>query len=134
MLEDPYFEDSRIERCYIRRVIGWVLLLIGFVVAGIAVSVHAAPRANSAEECALAADMALVARSLAAEKIDRPTADRVLRLVYTIHSPVGEELLKAITDTAYRPTAPDPADYARMLMQACMRSGGDMDGVLGVGA
>jgi hypothetical protein len=106
---------------------------------------HAAPRAESALECGIAADMAVVARSLAAEKIERAKADTIMARIYDVSaSERGQQLMREIVDAAYARgsaaaggTAPSaeqtnsPQDFAETLYATCLKSGGDMDPVLG---
>jgi lipopolysaccharide export LptBFGC system permease protein LptF len=112
------------------------------VAAGLFVSAaHAAPRAESAMECGVAADMAVVAHSLAREQIQRQKADAIMVRIYDVsESQRGKELMQDIIDAAY--SARDNASsggtaaasgqkFAEELFSTCMKSGGDMDGVLG---
>ena len=114
------------------------------VAGGLVVSaVQAAPRAESATECGIAADMAVVAHSLAKEQIQRPQADAIMVRIYDVSdSQRGKELMKDITDAAYssqgNPGGSASAGgtasgqkFAEQLFATCMKSGGDMDGVLG---
>ncbi len=67
----------------------------------IAVS-QAAPRAESAVECGIAADMAVVAHSLAREQIQRQKADAIMVRIYDVsESDRGKELMRDIIDAAY---------------------------------
>jgi hypothetical protein len=96
----------------------------------------AAPRAESAVECGIAADMAVVAHSLAHEAIQRQKADTIMARIYDVsHSERGKELMKEILDAAYVPagTAAQATsqEFAETLYATCMKSGGDMDPVLG---
>src|ERR1700704_6399036 len=62
-----------------------------------------APRAESAQECAVAADMAVVARSLAEEKILPPKAEAIMTRIYDVaESDRGKALMKDILDAAYK--------------------------------
>jgi len=54
------------------------LVAAAFAAAFFASSSHAAPRAQSAEECGIAADMALVAQSLAREEIQPAKASAIM--------------------------------------------------------
>lgn len=92
----------------------------------------AAPKAKSSYECALAADMALVARALAEDKIDRDKASSIMARIYTAESERGRDLVKAIIGAAFHPSAPSAAQFSELLGQTCMRANGDMDSVLGV--
>ena len=96
----------------------------------------AAPRAESALECGIAADMAVVAHSLAHEHIQRQKADTIMALIYDVSSSErGQALMKEILDAAYVPTGPvakaTSQEFAQTLYSTCMKSGGDMDQVLG---
>ena len=99
-------------------------------------SAFAAPRAESAMECGIAADMAVVAHSLAHEQIQRRKADTIMARIYDVsHSERGQALMKEILDAAYVPAGPTAKatgqEFAETLYATCMKSGGDMDPVLG---
>lgn len=128
-------------------------VLAAFFAGGmIAAAAHAAPRAESAMECGIAADMAVVAHSLAQEQIGRTQADAIMVRIYDVsQSDRGRQLMRDIMDAAYRAseggiTAPQasssassgggtaPASgqkFAEDLFATCMRTGGDMDNLLG---
>ena len=112
--------------------------LIALAVTGLAATgAIAAPHAQSALECGIAADMAVVARSLAAEDIERAKADTIMVRIYDVSgSQRGQELMKEIVDAAYagKSTAGNGASaqkFAQNLYATCLESGGDMDPVLG---
>ncbi len=111
---------------------------------------HAAPRAESAMECGIAADMAVVAHSLAKEDIHRNKADAIMGRIYDVgESERGKELMRDIMDAAYSAngananasggaTLPGAAaasatgqKFAEELFTACMKTGGNMDTILG---
>jgi hypothetical protein len=99
-------------------------------------SSHAAPRAESALECGIAADMAVVAKSLAAEAIERAKADTIMERIYDVsQSDRGKELMKEIVDAAYAggsaAAGGTAQNFAESLYATCLKSGGDMDPVLG---
>jgi hypothetical protein len=103
-------------------------VLLGGMVASTA---SAAPRAESAMECGIAADMAVVARSLAEEQVQRPQASAIMARIYDVsESTRGKELMKDILDAAYRNHG-DSQKFAEELFAACMKTGGNMDTVLG---
>ena len=121
-------------------------LAIAALAAGLSAPAHAAPRAQSALECGIAADMAVVAKSLAAEAIERAKADTIMARIYDVsQSERGKTLMKEITDAAYAgaggsaaaggsapEAAPDAAQkFAQNLYATCVKSGGDLDPVLG---
>jgi len=106
-------------------------LLAAILTGGIAVSAWAAPKAESALECGIAADMAVVARSLAEEEVQRPQAGKIMARIYDVSdSARGRELLKDIIDAAYRNDGASQK-FAEDLFTACMKTGGNMESVLG---
>ena len=106
-----------------------------------AAAAQAAPRAESALECGVAADMAVVAHSLAREQIQRPKADAIMVRIYDVaESDRGRQLMRDITDAAYGAQEDVNASgggtassqkFAEQLFATCMKSGGDMDPILG---
>jgi hypothetical protein len=108
-------------------------VLLGGLAAGGAL---AAPEAESALECGIAADMAVVARSLAEEAVQRPQAGAIMARIYDVsESARGKELMRDILDAAYRQNSgtngSSSQQFAEELFTACMKSGGNMDTVLG---
>ena len=96
----------------------------------------AAPRAESALECGIAADMAVVAHSLAREEVQRAKANAIMARIYDVaESERGKALMKDILDAAYVPTAAaggtSGQTFAEDLYASCMSSDGNMDAVLG---
>jgi hypothetical protein len=102
----------------------------------------AAPKAESAMECSIAADMAIVARSLAQEAVQRPQAGAIMARIYDVSESVrGKELMRDILDAAYRDNGRDHGGdnagagssqkFAEELFVTCMKTGGNMDTVLG---
>jgi hypothetical protein len=102
---------------------------------------QAAPRAESAVECGIAADMAVVAHSLAREEIQRQKADAIMVRIYDVsESDRGKELMRDIIDAAYSKHPDSSASaggasssqkFAENLFDTCMNGGGDMDAILG---
>jgi len=107
----------------------WTMILGGIAAS----SALAAPKAESAVECGIAADMAIVARSLAEEEVQRPQAGAIMSRIYDVsESTRGKELMKDILDAAYRNGNATPSQtFAEELFTACMKTGGNMDNVLG---
>ena len=100
--------------------------------AALASGAIAAPHAESALECGIAADMAVVAHSLAKEEIQRAKADTIMARIYDVsESDRGKELMKDILDAAYLSKGPSSQEFAEALYSTCMKSGGNMDQVLG---
>ena len=92
----------------------------------------AAPRAESALECGIAADMAVVAHSLAKEQVQRTKANTIMARIYDVsQSDRGKELMQDILDAAYIAKGPSSQEFAEELYSTCMKSGGNMDQVLG---
>ena len=114
-----------------------IAALAGLAAAlGASTGASAAPRAESALECGIAADMAIVAHSLAKEKIQRVKAETIMARIYDVaESERGQALMKEILDAAYVPAGPvaqaTGQEFAQALYSTCMKSGGDMDQVLG---
>jgi hypothetical protein len=113
------------------------LIRNGAVVAALCTTpVFGAPRAQSALECGIAADMAIVADSLAREQVQRPKADAIMARIYDVkESERGQALMKEILDAAYVPTAAAGGTtsqrFAEDLYSTCIESGGNLDAVLG---
>jgi hypothetical protein len=92
----------------------------------------AAPKAESAMECGVAADMAIVARSLAEEQVQQPKAGAIMERIYDVaESDRGKALMKDIIDAAYKNDAPAGQQFAADLFATCMKAEGNMDTVLG---
>jgi len=107
-------------------------LLGGIAAAAISSAALAAPRAESAMECGIAADMAVVARSLAEEKVQRPQANAIMARIYDVSASArGRELMRDILDAAYHNEGDTSQKFAEELFAACMKTGGNMDTVLG---
>jgi hypothetical protein len=90
-------------------------------------------------ECGVAADMAVVAHSLAREDVQRQKADAIMGRIYDVsESDRGKELMRDIMDAAYSQRGASASSggtaaqkFAEELFATCMKSGGDMDNVLG---
>jgi hypothetical protein len=109
-------------------------LLVAVVLGGIVPAVSAAPRAESALECGIAADMAVVAHSLAREEVQRQKADAIMVRIYDVAaSSRGMELMNDILEAAYtkKEAAPSAQKFAEDLFATCMKAGGNMDTILG---
>jgi hypothetical protein len=106
-----------------------------FAAAALAVAgtATAAPRAESALECGIAADMAVVAHSLAREQVQQPKADAIMARIYDVaQSDRGKALMADILAAAYAQTGGENSQqFAEALFAACMKSGGNMDTILG---
>jgi hypothetical protein len=108
------------------------LCALAFAAYFFANSSFAAPRAESAQECSIAADMAVVAQSLAREEIAPPKAGAIMARIYDVSaSERGASLMKHILDAAYVRNVNSNESFAEELFAACMSSDGNMDPVLG---
>jgi hypothetical protein len=108
-------------------------LIAALALAGLGSAAVAAPKAESAQECGIAADMAIVARSLAEEQIQQPKAETIMARIYDVAaSERGQELMREILFAAYQngQTRTSQA-FAEELFTTCMKTGGNMDLVLG---
>ena len=77
--------------------------------------------------------MAVVARSLAQEQVQQPQAGAIMSRIYDVAaSERGKQLMEEILAAAY---GGDPErssqKFAEELFSACMKTGGDMDMILG---
>ena len=98
----------------------------------LAAGAGAAPRAESALECGIAADMAVVAHSLAREDVQRPKASQIMARIYDVsESARGKEIMQEILEAAYAGSGGSGHKFAEDLFAACMKSGGNLDTVLG---
>ncbi len=92
----------------------------------------AAPRVPNPDECGVAADMAIVARALAAEDVERHKAETIMRRIYDVsHS--GRELRMRLILAAAYVNREAPGEFASKLFLTCLATGGDVDRILGVG-
>jgi hypothetical protein len=106
--------------------------LLAVLLGALAASALAAPKAESAMECGIAADMAVVARSLAQEEVQLPQAGAIMARIYDVsESARGKELMKDILDAAYRTSGATSQKFAEDLFAACIKTGGNMDTILG---
>lgn len=92
-----------------------------------------APKASSPRECAVLADMALVARAAAKHGVERPMLEAMLHDIYTVTTADGEIVMGLLASAAYRAVDIEPNVFAQMLGRGCMQSGGDLDFILGTG-
>ena len=111
-------------------------LLAALAAALFIAGAQAAPRAESALECGIAADMAVVAHSLAKEAVQRPKANQIMARIYDVsESERGQEIMKEILDAAYGAATAAAGGsgqkFAEDLFADCMKTGGNLDGVLG---
>jgi hypothetical protein len=104
-----------------------------FLTLFLATSAFAQPRVQSAEECGIAADMAIVARSLAQEQVLVPKATTIMQRIYDVGaSQRGTDLMNDIIAAAYKKDAAVTSQvFAEELFTTCLKTGGNLDLVLG---
>ena len=102
-----------------------------FLALGGAPMAIGAQRAQSELECGVAADMAVVARSLAEEEVQRPKADAIMRRIYAVSTSRGQDLMNSVVGAAYGAKLDSGQVFAERLLATCLENGGDMDDVLG---
>lgn len=127
--------DSRVGRCV--RIFGALVLYalaLALLVTVIAVaSANAAPRAMSSDECAIVADMGLVARAHSEGGIEPAKSMAIMHMIY-----MGEDgdakrttaFLTEISASAFADKRP-PRVYAKDLGNHCVRNSGSIDRFLG---
>ena len=82
----------------------------------------AAPQVRTSQECYTLADMALVARSAAAENVPVSTTAAMFKTIYLVTSPRLLELAALIIESAYRDKR-TPGQFAMALAEQCVRTG-----------
>lgn len=108
------------------------------LLAALALSACSAPRAKSAEECYLAADVAIVARALHDGQVQEDTADMVLSQIYGQEvinggARVGQ-IVAAVIKAARRQDGLGALGFAQRVYKSCVTRGGDMGDIFGVDA
>lgn len=90
-------------------------------------------RLESAEECGVAADMAIVARSLAEEEVHAQKAATIMERIYDVaESQRGTDLMNDIIAAAYKKEAGvSSRQFAEQLFVTCLKTGGNLELVLG---
>lgn len=80
--------------------------------------------------CAVAADMVLTARALALENVHRAQAASIMARIYVSQEPGAAAVRDRAAALAYSRTEA-PTDLARLVWEACMRTGGDQGAMFG---
>jgi hypothetical protein len=106
--------------------------IIAALLLAAAASAAAEPRIASADECIAYADLALVAATLAKHGIDKGKAGTMLPDMYALESSDAKVLARRILDSAYVLDGKEPKAYAAGFAEACLKSGGRIEGFLGV--
>ncbi len=76
--------------------------------------------------------MAIVAHSLAREEVQQPKANAIMARIYDVAgSNRGRALMQDILEAAYSHNGPSSQKFAEDLFATCMKSGGNMDTILG---
>lgn len=134
MTHAPFDSLSRTLGEHLRQVQAFWLRLV-LLVALLALTVswaggaHAAPRAQSADECFLITDMGVTARALAEEGLALEAAVRVLARMYPEKMAAKWALAIAARAQTDRRTA---KEFAARLYEHCTTNTGNVDGFLGV--
>jgi hypothetical protein len=93
------------------------------------------PLASSAQEgpeqdCASLGEVALVARALAEEKVDKPRAHSILRRIYEIPDEQARRLARVVVESAYKDTS-SAGEFALKFEAVCRTNQGDVASLLG---
>ena len=83
------------------------------------------------DECGIAADMAIVARSLAQEAIKLPQAGAIMARIYDVSDSARDEADERHSRRRLRQRNDSSQKFAEDLFTTCMKEGGNMDTVLG---
>jgi len=116
----------------------WIMLALGALALGAILVGHGpawgAPRAHSSDECAVFADLALMASSASKRGVARATIDAMAGDIYMIRSPRVAAIATATVDAAvvFAASGGEPKDFALLVLRTCTERAGDMDSILGV--
>lgn len=104
-----------------------------FSLLALSSAAFAQQRLESAEECGVAADMAIVARSLAEEEVQAQKAATIMERIYGVaESQRGTDLMNDIIAAAYKKDAGvSGRQFAEQLFMTCLKTGGNLELVLG---
>lgn len=111
--------------------LGWLVVGMLFLLILGVYDARGAPTVQDEQECAELADMALVARALAEEKIEQPRARSVLSRIYVMPDERAQLLARLLIDSAYRDSLP-PGQFATRFQVACVVNRGNVDSLLGI--
>lgn len=98
-------------------------------------SAHAAPHAQSPEECSVLADVALVAATHAKHGIGEERTLAMLPDMYGGLDARGLEIAHSVVAAArsfFESTKGKPSEFASALADTCMQRRGNLDAILGV--
>ncbi|OGT57536.1 MAG: hypothetical protein A3E01_08340 [Gammaproteobacteria bacterium RIFCSPHIGHO2_12_FULL_63_22] len=130
----------------LRRLPAWFQYFLIAIVIGVLGALvfasrgFAAPKAQSAEECVVFADMALVASTHARHGISKAQTMAMVPDIYGAllqsRGDDGQKLAVQIVGLAYRQAETDrktsPSDFASVLAAMCVQLRGDMDPLFGI--
>lgn len=108
------------------------IVILGLCWFALSTHADAGPRANSAEECAAFADLALVASTLAKHGIAKAQTAKMLPDMYELQTDNAQEIARRILESAYgRQQQAEPRSFAHAIGNSCIRHQGRFDAVLG---
>jgi hypothetical protein len=93
---------------------------------------HAAAPESGGQDCASLGEVALLARALAEEKVDKPRAHSILRRMYEIPDAEARQLARLVVESAYRDSSP-AGEFALKFEAVCTVNGGDITSLLNRG-
>ena len=108
-----------------------VCLAIGSLLA-LGANANAAEPAQTGQDCANLAEVALLARALAEEKIEKPRAQSILARIYDIPDEQARSLARLVLESAYRDSSPAD-EFASKFEVVCRASRGDVESLLKAG-
>jgi hypothetical protein len=92
-------------------------------------AVEVAPDPDQRQGCASLGEVALLARALAEEQIDKPRAQSILARVYDIPDEYARKLARLVLESAYSDSSP-AGEFATKLEMVCLVSRGDIESLL----
>ena len=82
------------------------------------------------QDCTSLGEVALVARALAEEKVDKPRAHSILRRIYEIPDEQARRLARVVVESAYKDSSP-AGEFALKFETVCRVNQGDVASLLG---
>jgi hypothetical protein len=102
---------------------------IGISFAAVALALAAQAGSATEQNCTGVSDIALLARALAEEKVDKPRAHSILRRMYEIPDEPARRLASLVVESAYRDTS-SASEFALKLEAVCRVNQGDLASLL----
>jgi hypothetical protein len=112
-----------------KRAVG-VVIAVGLLLG--AQGAWSAPR-DSGPDCSAFSEVALLARALAEERIDKPRAQAILKRVYNLPDEPARKLARQVLESAYRDSS-TPADFAVNFETVCIVKRGETSSLPGANA